>query len=134
MGLNYAVRQVGDVTVLDLSGRISPGETIAERLVLQDLVREQVNTGHHKILLNLREVTYINSSGIAGLLASLNTVQGQGGELRICNISKRVGDVLRRTRMDVVLNIDMDEATALQTFSGEAHKKSPPKTVASAGP
>ena len=83
MRLNYAVRQIGDITVFDLSGRISPGETIADRLVLQELVREHVNTGHHKILLNLREVTYINSSGIAGLLASLNTVQGRGGELRI---------------------------------------------------
>ncbi len=127
MKFNHAVRQIGDITVLDLSGRISPGETTADRLLLQSLVREQVNTGHHKILLNLREVTYINSSGIAGLLASLNTVRGQGGELRICNVGKHVGDVLRRTRLDLVVNVDLDEANALQSFAAKS-----PTTAASA--
>jgi anti-anti-sigma factor len=118
MSMNYAVRQIGDVTVLDLSGRISPGESLADRLVLQDLVREQVNTGHNKILLNLREVTYINSSGIAGLLASLKAVRERGGELRICNASSRVGHVLRTTHLDSVFAFDKDEPAALQTFTG----------------
>jgi anti-sigma B factor antagonist len=123
MSMNYAVRQMGDVIVLDLSGRISPGESIAHRLVLQDLVREQLNTGHNKILLNLGNVTYINSSGIAGLLASWRDVTDRGGELRVCDAANRVGDILRRTNLDSVLNLDNDEPTALQGFSGHAQKK-----------
>ncbi len=122
MSMNCSVRHVGDITVLDLSGRISPGETLADRLVLQDLVLDQVNNGHSNILLNLREVTYINSSGIAGLLASLDVVQKRGGELRICNPSKRVVDLLSRMHLDSVLNIDQDELTALQAFSGGSQK------------
>ena len=113
--------QIGDVTVLDLSGRVSPDETIA-RLVLQDLVVEQVNSGHNKILLNLREVTYFNSSGIAGLLASVTAVRNRGGELRVCNANSHVSEVLRRTHLDSVLHLDEDELSALQAFS-EARKK-----------
>ena len=116
MNMNCTVRQIGDVNVLDLSGRISPDETIA-RLVLQDLVVEQVNSGHKKILLNLREVTYINSSGIAGLLASFRTVQSQGGELRVCNASNRVHAVLRRTSLGSFFDLEQDEHSALQSFS-----------------
>ena len=78
---------------------------------------EQVNNGHNKILLNLHEVTYINSSGIAGLLASLKTVQSRGGELRICNASNRVHAVLRRTGLHTFLDLEQDERSALQAFS-----------------
>jgi anti-sigma B factor antagonist len=127
MSMNYAVRQTGDVTVLDLSGRISLGEAIAfgpsSGLVLQDLVREQVKDGHNKILLNLREVTYIDSSGLGELVSSLTTVRNNCGQLRICNASDRVEDLLRMTHLDSVLNFDKDEPTALQAFSGDAQKK-----------
>ena len=120
MNMNYTVRQIGGVTALDLSGRISPGESIADRLVLQELVGEQVKIGHNKILINLREVTYINSSGIAGLLASVNTVRNRGGELRVCNANGHVSEVLRRTHLDTVINLDQDELDALQAFSGSS--------------
>jgi anti-anti-sigma factor len=123
MSMNYAVRQIGDVTVLDLSGRISPSESLADRLGLQDLVRKQLNTAHNKILLNLSQVAYINSSGIAGLLASWRDVTKLGGELRVCDASNRVGDLLRRINLDSVLNLDNDEPTALQGFSRESKKE-----------
>jgi anti-sigma B factor antagonist len=129
MSLNYAVRQIGDVTVLDLSGRISLLEAIpsdrGSGLVLHDIVREQLKDGHNKILLNLRDVSYVDSAGLGELVSSLMTVRNQAGQLRICNATDRVNDLLRMTRLDSVLNVDKDEATALQGFSGEAHKKTP---------
>jgi anti-sigma B factor antagonist len=118
--MNYAVRQSGDVNVLDLSGHICPGD----RRVLRDLVSEQVISGSNKILLNLREVTYIDSTGLGDLLESMTVVQNHSGELRICNISGRVSLLLHRTRLDSVLNIDKDESTALQAFFGDGEKTS----------
>jgi anti-sigma B factor antagonist len=122
MRMNYAIRRIGDVSVLDLSGHISPGKTIADRRVLHDLVSEQVNSGCQKILLNLREVTYIDSSGFGDLLEAQTVVQNHGGQLRICNAGNRVGDLLNRMHLDAVLLIDADEPTALQIFLEDTQK------------
>jgi len=124
MSMNYSVRQEGDVTVLDLSGRISLGEALAfgpgSALLLHDLVRDLVSKGSEKILLNLRHVTYIDSSGLGGLVASMTTVQNQGGQMRVCNAIERVGDLMRMTHLDSVLNLYQEEATALQAFAAAA--------------
>ena len=123
MGMTYAVRQVGDVTVLDLGGRISRAEAVAfgpgSGIVLQDLVRSQAESGHKKILLNLQGVSYIDSSGLGDLIASMNTLRNRGGELRISNVTARVDDLLRITHLDQVLNFDVDEAAALASFRKE---------------
>jgi anti-sigma B factor antagonist len=124
MSMNYSVRQEGDVTVLDLSGRISLGEALAfgpgSALLLHDLVRDLVSKGSEKILLNLRHVTYIDSSGLGELVASMTTVQNQGGQMRVCNAIERVGDLMRMTHLDSVLNLYQEEATALQAFAAAA--------------
>jgi anti-sigma B factor antagonist len=127
MSMNYVVRQIEDVTVLDLSGRISLGEALAfgpgSALILHDLVREQVNSGHNKILLNLSEVTYVDSSGLGELVSAMTTVRNQGGQLRMCGASPRIAELLRITHMDTVLNFDNDEATALRALSGDRQQK-----------
>jgi anti-sigma B factor antagonist len=124
MSVNYSVRQVGEVTVLDLSGRISLGEALAfgagSNLALHDLVRDFVTKGSAKILLNLRDVTYIDSSGLGELVSCATTVQNRAGQMRLCNATERVGDLLRITHMDSVLRLDQEEATALQAFSPRA--------------
>ena len=125
MSVNYSVRQVGEVTVLDLSGRInrseaptfSPGST----LVLHEVVRHFVHKGSKKILLNLRHVDYIDSSGLGELVSSMTTVQNQGGHLRVCNALQSVDDLIRMTHLDSVLYVDQEEATALQAFSARAN-------------
>jgi anti-sigma B factor antagonist len=124
--MNYAVVQKGDVIVLDLIGRISMIEDAfgPVRPELHKLVREQVNAGHSKILLNLRSVTLIDSTGIGELVSSLSTVRRHSGQLRICNGNTRISDLLRITRLDSVLNADTDESTALQAFSGNAAQNS----------
>jgi len=129
MMMQHAVRKVGDVTVLDLSGRISPGEAVAfgagSAPVLLDVVREQVIGGHRKILLNLENVTYIDSSGLGELVSCMTTAKNRGGQLRICNVKTRVDDLLRITHLDSVLNFATDEATAIKAFANERPKSAP---------
>ncbi len=127
MGMRYAVRQIGDVTVLDLSGRLSLYESLAFEkgnvVVLQDLIREQISTGHLKILINLADVSYLDSSGLVDLVFCVGRLRNQGGELRVCNAFDRLLDIqhaarlLRMARLDSVLNFDRDENAALQAFA-----------------
>ena len=121
MSMNYSVRQVGEVTVLDLSGRITQGEALAfgrdSAQVLHEMVSDLVSQGSKNILLNLRHVTYIDSSGVGELISCTTTAQSQGGHIRVCNTSERVGELLRMKHLDSVLHVDKDEATSLQAFS-----------------
>ncbi len=124
--MNYAVRQIEDVTILDLSGRVAQGEALGPShgrdLALQELVLDQVANGHQKILLNLREAFYIDSSGLGQLVACSTMLRNQGGQLRICNASTRILDLLRITHLESSLNLDRDEATALQAFTSQQQK------------
>jgi anti-sigma B factor antagonist len=106
-------RQVDAVTVVDLSGRITLGEG---SVVLRDTIRDLVSKGRIKILLNLGEVTYIDSSGIGELVSAFTTVRNQGGELKLLNLTKKVHDLLQITKLYTVFDIKDDEASAIQSF------------------
>jgi anti-sigma B factor antagonist len=122
--LEYKIRQTGDVTILDLSGRISVGEALAfgpgSGTVLNDVIRELASKGHRKILLNLKDVKYIDSSGMGDVMRSFTSLQRQGGELRLLSPAPPVLEVLQVTRLHKVLKIEDDEASALQSFSKQA--------------
>lgn len=107
-------RQVDAVTVVDLSGRITLGEG---SVVLRDTIRDLVSKGRTKILLNLGEVTYIDSSGIGELVSAFTTVRNQGGELKLLNLTKKVHDLLQITKLYTVFDIKDDEAGAIQSFA-----------------
>ncbi len=128
MSMNYVVRQVGNVTILDLSGRISLGEALAigpaSALLLHDVIRAQVTSGRNQILLNIGGITYIDSSGLGELVSALSTVKHHGGQMRICNASERINDLARMTHLDSILSFDKDESTALRAFSAEQSKTS----------
>jgi anti-sigma B factor antagonist len=119
MSMDYAVRRIGNVTVLDLIGRIGWGDDAFGPAppVLHVLVRQLADTGHDKILLNLRNVTFVDSTGIGELVSSLTTLRNRGGQLGICSGNERIGNLLRTTHLDAVLNLDPDETTALEGFS-----------------
>src|ERR687888_2299249 len=106
-------RQVNGVTIVDLSGRITLGEG---SILLRDMVRDLVTKGQRKILLNLGEVTYIDSSGIGELVSAFTTVRNQGGELKLLNLTKKVHDLLQITKLYTVFDIKDDEATAIKSF------------------
>src|SRR6202007_1402324 len=109
-------RQVDGVTILDLSGRITLGEG---SVVLRDTIREVLGRGEKKILLNLGDVTYIDSSGIGELVSAFTAVRKEGGELKLLNLTKKVHDLLQITKLYTVFDVNDDEATAIASFRGQ---------------
>jgi anti-sigma B factor antagonist len=107
-------RQVGDVTIVDVSGRITLGEGSS---ALRDLLRDLIAKANRKILLNLGEVTYIDSSGIGELVSGYTTVSNQGGTLKLLSLTKRVQDLLQITKLYTVFDVHEDEAHAIRSFA-----------------
>ena len=113
MSLKASSRQVNGVTVLDMSGRVTLGEG---SVVLRDTIRDVLSKGNKKILLNLGEVNYIDSSGIGELVSAFTTVRNQGGDLKLLNLTKKVHDLLQITKLYTVFDVKDDEAGAVKSF------------------
>jgi len=107
-------RRVDGVTILDLRGRITLGEG---SVVLRDQIRDLLSKSEKKILLNLGDVTYIDSSGIGELVSAFTTVRNQGGELKLLNLTKKVHDLLQITKLYTVFDVKDDEASAVKAFT-----------------
>jgi len=105
---------VGDVSVVDVAGRITLGEGSS---ALRDSLRDLVGKNHKKILLNLGEVSYIDSSGIGELVSGFTTVTNSGGQLKLLNLNKRVKDLLQITKLYTVFDVHDDEAGAVRSFA-----------------
>ena len=114
MSIKLSSRQVGDVTVVDAAGRITLGEGSS---ALRDTLRDMVAKGQKKILLNLSEVSYIDSSGIGELVSGFTTVTNQGGSLKLLGLTKRVKDLLQITKLYTVFDVHDDEAAAVRSFA-----------------
>jgi anti-sigma B factor antagonist len=113
--MQTTTRHVGDVAIVDILGRITLGEGNA---MLREIVRELMEKGNRKIVLNLAEVQYIDSSGLGELVKTQATVRNQGGQLRLVNLNKRIKDLLQMTRLSGVFDIEEDEASALNSLRG----------------
>ena len=113
MALQGTCREVDDIAILDFSGKITLGEGSA---MLRKMIRELVDKGHRKILLNLGDVDYIDSSGIGELVGAYTTVRSASGELKLLNLTKRVRDIIQITRLFTVFDVQPDEAGALRSF------------------
>jgi len=113
VSMKISTRQVNGVTVLDCSGRITLGEG---SVTLRDVVRDLLSKGQKKILLNLAEVNYIDSSGIGELVSAFTTARNQGGELKLLSLTKKVHDLLQITKLYTVFDVSDDEATAVKSF------------------
>jgi anti-sigma B factor antagonist len=109
-------RRVDGITIVDLSGRITLGEG---SVVLRDTVKDISTQGQKKILLNLGDVTYIDSSGIGELVSAFTSVRNAGGELKLLNLTKKVHDLLQITKLYTVFDIQDDEASAIAAFNRE---------------
>ena len=116
MSMKLTTRQVDGVTILDLSGRITLGEGSVQ---LRDAIRDLLSKGSKKILLNLADVNYIDSSGIGELVSAYTTVRNQGGELKLLNLTKKVHDLLQITKLYTVFDVKDDEANAIASFTRE---------------
>jgi anti-sigma B factor antagonist len=107
-------RQVGDVTVIDATGRITLGEGAS---AFRESLRELLGKGHKKLLVNLGDVSYIDSSGIGELVSGFTSVTNQSGQLKLLNLTKRVQDLLQITKLYTVFEVFDDEAAAVRSFS-----------------
>ena len=113
MALTIASRGVDGVTVLDLSGRITLGEGSVQ---LRDAIRDLIGKGQKNILLNLGDVSYIDSSGLGELVSAYTTAKNQGAMLKLLNLTKKVKDVLQLTKLYTVFDIYDDEASAIGSY------------------
>ena len=113
MNLKVSTRQMDGVSIVDCSGRITLGEG---SVVLRDTVKDLLSKGQKKILLNLGDVNYIDSSGIGELVSAYTTVKNQGGELKLLKLTKKVHDLLQITKLYTVFDVKDDEAAAIKSF------------------
>jgi len=111
--LNTNERQAGDVTVLDMSGKITIGEgSVALRAAIRRLLEE----GKKRILLNLAGVSYIDSSGIGELVSSYTAINKEDGQLKLLNLTQKIKDLLTITKLLTVFDVYDSEAEALNSF------------------
>ena len=106
-------RTVGDVHILDCSGKITLGEGT---MAVRNAVREVLKNGGKKIVLNLSDVNYIDSSGIGELVSSYTTVTNQGGQLRLLNLTKKIQELLAITKLLTVFQVYDTEQAAVSSF------------------
>ena len=114
MGVTAAVRDSGGVAILDLSGRITLGEGSA---LLRSSIKELVDAGQRKILVNLGNVSYIDSSGLAELAGAYVAVSNTGGQLKLLNLQPRLKDLLEITRLYTLFVTFHDESEGVKSFA-----------------
>lgn len=107
-------RQVGDVMILDLAGKLTIGE--GDEL-LKDKINSVIHQGHRKLVLNLAGVPYVDSAGLGQMASTLHTVNRQGGKLKLLNLTKRIEDLLSITKLLTVFDAFENEQEALDSFS-----------------
>ena len=113
MSMKASTRQIDGITIVDLSGRITLGEG---SVVLRDTIKDLLGKGQKKILLNLGDVSYIDSSGIGELVSAFTSVRNQGGELKLLHLTKKVHDLLQITKLYTVFDVKDDETAAVRAF------------------
>ncbi len=113
MSFKATTREIGEVTVIDMDGRITLGEGSA---LLRDLVRENIARGRKKIVMNLAGINYIDSTGLGELVAGYRLVKSEGGEIKLLNLNKKVTDLLQITKLYTVFDIHNQEAQAVSSF------------------
>jgi anti-sigma B factor antagonist len=111
--MTITTREVSHVTIVDLNGRITLGD---ETGLLRDTIRNLIAAGKKKIVLNLTNVDYIDSSGVGELVSGYTTVRNSGGELKLFGLTKKVHDVLNVTKLYTIFDIKDDEFTAVKSF------------------
>lgn len=112
--LNITERQAGDITILDMNGKVTIGEG---SVALRTTIRRLIGEGKKNILLNLGQVGYVDSSGIGELVSSFTTVNKEGGKLKLLNLTQKIQDLLAITKLLTVFDVYDSESEALNSFN-----------------
>src|SRR5690606_23318503 len=115
--LSVKTRKVDNVVVVDMSGRLTIGEPV---LLLRETVRVQVNDGARHFVLNLGEVSYIDSSGLGELVSLYTTVRNKQGDVKLLNLTAKAKDLLQMTKLLTVFDTYEDESKALAALQKQA--------------
>jgi len=113
--MKITTRTVDSVTVVDLQGRLTLGEDTEQ---FRTQIRELIQSGIKKILLNMGNVGYIDSSGVGELVRAYASLTNQGGQLKLLNLTKKLHDLLTVTKLLTVFEAHENEPRAIQSFSG----------------
>jgi len=113
--MTISERTIGDVVVVDVSGKITLGD--GGDAILKDKLRSLVQQGQKKLLLNLADVAYVDSAGLGAIVQSYTTVTNQGGALKLVNTTKRIKDLLAITKLLTVFDTFDNEAEAVTSYS-----------------
>lgn len=117
MSLSAKSRETSGVTILDLEGRITLGEPTG---LLRESVKNLLAAGHKNILLNLGQVSYIDSAGLGELVGCSTTVRNAGGRLKLMQLQKKISDLMQITKLHTVFEVIDDEAKAVASYSAAA--------------
>jgi anti-sigma B factor antagonist len=112
--MHISERTVGDVVIVDVSGKVTLG---GGDVVLKDKMQSLVQQGKKKVLLNLSDVSYVDSAGLGEIVQSYATVMKNGGSLKLLNVTKRIKDLLSITKLLTVFECHDSEAEAVTSFS-----------------
>ena len=115
MSLSLKTRKVDDIVVLELSGKLTIGEPV---LLLRETLRRHGNDGERKYILNLGDVSYIDSSGLGELVSSYTTIRNKGGDVKLLKLTSKTRDLLQMTKLLTVFDTYDDEAKALASLKG----------------
>ena len=117
MPCKASIRQVGDVAIVDLSGRITLGDGAG---IVRETVKDMLKGGQKNLLLNLGDVSYIDSSGLGELVSAYATGASQGAQIKLLNVQKRVHDLIQLTKLYSVFESFTSEIAALRSFGAKA--------------
>jgi anti-sigma B factor antagonist len=113
MAFSLKTRKIGDVVVVDMSGRLSMGEAT---LLLRNTIRQFIEGGNIKFVLNLGDVAHIDSAGLGELIATYTSVRNRQGDVKLLNLDKRAKDLLQMTKLLTVFDTYNEEAKALDAL------------------
>jgi anti-sigma B factor antagonist len=111
--MKIETRTIGDIQILDCSGKITLGEGT---MTVRNAVRDILKNNGKKIILNLSDVNYIDSSGVGELVSTYTTVTNSGGKLKLLNLTKKIQELLAITKLLTVFDVYDSEQTALASF------------------
>lgn len=120
MNMMTSIRKKGDITIVDISGKIALGE---ESATLRNTVMDLLGEGNTKILLNLADVDYMDSSGLGALVGAAASARKQGGEVKLMKLSSKVNNLLQITKLYTVFDIAESEAAAVKSFGQQTAAK-----------
>jgi anti-sigma B factor antagonist len=111
--MQAATREIGEITIVDIKGRITIGEG---NVMLREIIVGLLEKGKKHVLLNMTDVAHVDSAGIGELVRSHTSVRKQGGQLKLANVNKTVQELLQKTMLSTVFDVHQDETSAVKSF------------------